>query len=143
MGWCWDRALMTIVGRHDRPRSGRRSPRPWDLGPNRPRFQPTPAPSDVSTHFCPGAIGSVGGRSGLNPARETGDGEDRSAPGPDPGTWQTHGVDTSGAVVLAGTPIGDAEDAPPRLLRLLAEADVVAAEDTRRLRALVARLGVT
>ncbi|HLV55020.1 MAG TPA: 16S rRNA (cytidine(1402)-2'-O)-methyltransferase [Actinotalea caeni] len=52
-------------------------------------------------------------------------------------------MDTSGAVVLAGTPIGDAEDAPPRLLRLLAEADVVAAEDTRRLRALVARLGVT
>jgi 16S rRNA (cytidine1402-2'-O)-methyltransferase len=44
--------------------------------------------------------------------------------------------------VLAGTPIGDAEDAPPRLLRLLAEADVVAAEDTRRLRALATRLGV-
>ncbi|WP_420114167.1 16S rRNA (cytidine(1402)-2'-O)-methyltransferase [Pseudactinotalea sp.] len=49
----------------------------------------------------------------------------------------------TGVVVLAGTPIGDAEDAPPRLLRLLAEADVVAAEDTRRLRALATRLGVT
>ena len=46
-------------------------------------------------------------------------------------------------VVLAGTPIGDAEDAPPRLLRLLAEADVVAAEDTRRLRSLAARIGVS
>lgn len=45
--------------------------------------------------------------------------------------------------MLAGTPIGDAEDAPPRLLRLLAEADVVAAEDTRRLRSLAARLGVS
>ncbi|MFI2103150.1 16S rRNA (cytidine(1402)-2'-O)-methyltransferase [Isoptericola sp. NPDC019693] len=48
-----------------------------------------------------------------------------------------------GAVVLAATPIGNAEDASPRLRRLLAEADVVAAEDTRRLHALAARLGVT
>ncbi|ADG73754.1 Uroporphyrin-III C/tetrapyrrole (Corrin/Porphyrin) methyltransferase [Cellulomonas flavigena DSM 20109] len=47
-----------------------------------------------------------------------------------------------GALVLAATPIGDAEDASPRLRRLLAEADVVAAEDTRRTRALAARLGV-
>ncbi|GAB2606161.1 16S rRNA (cytidine(1402)-2'-O)-methyltransferase [Pseudactinotalea suaedae] len=46
-------------------------------------------------------------------------------------------------IVLAGTPIGDAEDAPPRLLRLLADADVVAAEDTRRLRSLAARIGVS
>jgi len=49
----------------------------------------------------------------------------------------------AGAVVLAATPIGNAEDASPRLRRLLAEADVVAAEDTRRLHALAARLGVT
>jgi len=48
-----------------------------------------------------------------------------------------------GALVLAATPIGDAEDASVRLRRLLAEADVVAAEDTRRTRALAARLGVT
>lgn len=48
----------------------------------------------------------------------------------------------TGRVVLAGTPIGHVDDAPPRLLRLLADADVVAAEDTRRLRALAARLGV-
>lgn len=51
-------------------------------------------------------------------------------------------VRAGGAIVLAGTPIGDTGDAPPRLLRLLVEADVVAAEDTRRLRALAARLGV-
>ncbi len=48
-----------------------------------------------------------------------------------------------GALVLAATPIGDAEDASARLRRLLADADVVAAEDTRRTRALAARLGVT
>lgn len=48
----------------------------------------------------------------------------------------------SGRLVLAGTPIGNVEDASPRLRRLLATADVVAAEDTRRLRALAGRLGV-
>jgi len=54
---------------------------------------------------------------------------------PDPG----HG----GVLVLAGTPIGDAGDAPPRLARELEHADVVAAEDTRRLRRLCRTLGVT
>ena len=44
--------------------------------------------------------------------------------------------------MLAATPIGNTEDASAHLRRLLAEADVVAAEDTRRLRALAARLGV-
>lgn len=47
-----------------------------------------------------------------------------------------------GRVVLAATPIGNVEDASPRLRALLASADVVAAEDTRRLAALAARLGV-
>jgi 16S rRNA (cytidine1402-2'-O)-methyltransferase len=47
-----------------------------------------------------------------------------------------------GRLVLAATPIGDVQDAPPRLVRLLAEADVVAAEDTRRLRRLAVALGV-
>ncbi|WP_456845935.1 16S rRNA (cytidine(1402)-2'-O)-methyltransferase [Cellulomonas sp. P5_C6] len=47
-----------------------------------------------------------------------------------------------GRLVLAATPIGNTEDASAHLRRLLAEADVVAAEDTRRLRALAARLGV-
>ena len=45
--------------------------------------------------------------------------------------------------MLAGTPIGDVTDAPPRLAELIATADVVAAEDTRRLRRLAAALGVT
>jgi 16S rRNA (cytidine1402-2'-O)-methyltransferase len=48
-----------------------------------------------------------------------------------------------GVLVLAATPIGRAEDAAPRLARELAEADVVAAEDTRRLKRLAADLGVT
>ncbi|KUO10743.1 uroporphyrin-III methyltransferase [Streptomyces sp. DSM 15324] len=48
-----------------------------------------------------------------------------------------------GTLVLAGTPIGDVSDAPPRLAEELAGADVVAAEDTRRLRRLTQALGVT
>ena len=47
-----------------------------------------------------------------------------------------------GVLVLAGTPIGDPADASPRLVRELAVADVVAAEDTRRLRRLARDLGV-
>ncbi|TDE94305.1 16S rRNA (cytidine(1402)-2'-O)-methyltransferase [Occultella glacieicola] len=46
-------------------------------------------------------------------------------------------------IVLAATPIGDTGDAPPRLVELLRRADLIAAEDTRRLRALAARLDVT
>ncbi|WP_155059796.1 16S rRNA (cytidine(1402)-2'-O)-methyltransferase [Streptomyces blattellae] len=48
-----------------------------------------------------------------------------------------------GTLVLAGTPIGDIADAPPRLVEELTGADVVAAEDTRRLRRLTQALGVT
>lgn len=48
----------------------------------------------------------------------------------------------TGVLVLAATPIGNVEDAPPRLSRELAAADVVAAEDTRRLRRLVRELDV-
>jgi len=49
---------------------------------------------------------------------------------------------TEGLLVLAGTPIGDPADAPPRLAEQLRTADVVAAEDTRRLRRLTQELGV-
>ncbi|MFI6689452.1 16S rRNA (cytidine(1402)-2'-O)-methyltransferase [Streptomyces sp. NPDC050485] len=48
----------------------------------------------------------------------------------------------TGTLVLAGTPIGDTADAPPRLAAELERADVVAAEDTRRLRRLTQALGV-
>ncbi|UZX05352.1 16S rRNA (cytidine(1402)-2'-O)-methyltransferase [Arthrobacter sp. CDRTa11] len=48
-----------------------------------------------------------------------------------------------GRVVLAATPIGNTGDASARLIGLLATADIVAAEDTRRLHRLVQSLGVT
>ncbi len=51
-------------------------------------------------------------------------------------------ADTPGTLVLAATPIGRVDDAPPRLATELAEADVVAAEDTRRLKRLTTELGV-
>ncbi|MDQ4115684.1 MAG: 16S rRNA (cytidine(1402)-2'-O)-methyltransferase [Actinomycetota bacterium] len=44
--------------------------------------------------------------------------------------------------MLAATPLGDARDASPRLRESIASADVVAAEDTRRFRALAAALDV-
>ena len=47
------------------------------------------------------------------------------------------------ALVLAGTPIGRPEDASPRLAAGASRADVVAAEDTRRLKRLTADLGIT
>ncbi|MFD4635513.1 16S rRNA (cytidine(1402)-2'-O)-methyltransferase [Streptomyces sp. NPDC058284] len=54
----------------------------------------------------------------------------------------TGSAESPGTLVLAGTPIGDVADAPPRLAAELAAADVVAAEDTRRLRRLTQALGV-
>ncbi|MDR2453988.1 MAG: 16S rRNA (cytidine(1402)-2'-O)-methyltransferase [Bifidobacteriaceae bacterium] len=45
-------------------------------------------------------------------------------------------------IVLAATPLGNPRDASDHLRCLLAAADVIAAEDTRRLRALAGRLGV-
>lgn len=48
-----------------------------------------------------------------------------------------------GVLYLAATPIGDAGDASARFIAALSQADVVAAEDTRRAKALAARLHVT
>jgi 16S rRNA (cytidine1402-2'-O)-methyltransferase len=50
---------------------------------------------------------------------------------------------TSGRLILAATPLGDVRDASQRLISALAEADVIAAEDTRRLRSLASALEVT
>jgi 16S rRNA (cytidine1402-2'-O)-methyltransferase len=47
-----------------------------------------------------------------------------------------------GVLTLAATPIGDPLDASVRLMRALGEADLIAAEDTRRLARLVRELGV-
>jgi 16S rRNA (cytidine1402-2'-O)-methyltransferase len=54
------------------------------------------------------------------------------------GTSLTH----QGTLLVAATPIGNPADASPRLLAALAAADVVAVEDTRRLRRLCGDLGV-
>ncbi|MFL6297125.1 MAG: 16S rRNA (cytidine(1402)-2'-O)-methyltransferase [Actinomycetes bacterium] len=48
-----------------------------------------------------------------------------------------------GRLVVCATPIGNLEDASPRLARALAEADLIACEDTRQTRKLLAHLGVT
>ena len=52
------------------------------------------------------------------------------------------GNDGAGVLTLAGVPIGQAEDAPARLAQALASAQVIAAEDTRRVRQLAAALDV-
>ena len=52
-------------------------------------------------------------------------------------------MESAGTLVVAGTPIGRLEDASPRLADELRAADVIAAEDTRRLRRLTAGLGVS
>ena len=48
-----------------------------------------------------------------------------------------------GGIVLAATPLGHPGDASARLTEALATADVIAAEDTRRVRRLLSDLGVT
>ena len=63
-------------------------------------------------------------------------------PIPDADLSTTDAGDAHGTLVLAGTPLGNPADASPRLARLLAEADLVAAEDTRRLHRLLRDLGV-
>lgn len=50
---------------------------------------------------------------------------------------------SSGKLILAATPIGSHRDASPALRELLAEADVIAAEDTRQFAALLRRLQIT
>jgi 16S rRNA (cytidine1402-2'-O)-methyltransferase len=65
--------------------------------------------------------------------------------------WVCHGlqcartrrVSRSGQVILAATPLGNPADASLRLRDLIAEADIIAAEDTRRFRRLASDLNVT
>ena len=56
--------------------------------------------------------------------------------------WDNRAVSNRGRLVLAGTPIGNIGDATPRLRDALASAEVIAAEDTRKLRKLLSLLGV-
>lgn len=52
------------------------------------------------------------------------------------------GHEQAGLILLAATPLGNADDASTRLVDALRDCDVVAAEDTRKLRALTSRLGI-
>ncbi|NMO50301.1 16S rRNA (cytidine(1402)-2'-O)-methyltransferase [Actinoplanes sp. TBRC 11911] len=52
-------------------------------------------------------------------------------------------MDSNGRVVLVGAPLGNVGDASARLREVLGSADVVAAEDTRRLARLARDLGIT
>ena len=53
------------------------------------------------------------------------------------------GMLAPGVLTLAATPIGNPLDASVRLVRALEQADLIAAEDTRRLARLAADLEVT
>ena len=54
-----------------------------------------------------------------------------------------HDPSAPGILVLAGSPLGNPADASSRLVEILSSADLVAAEDTRRLGRLMADLGVS
>jgi 16S rRNA (cytidine1402-2'-O)-methyltransferase len=56
--------------------------------------------------------------------------------------WANIATMTTGTLLLAGTPLGNPSDASPRLTAALLQADLVAAEDTRRLARLMSTLGV-
>ncbi|GAA4952762.1 16S rRNA (cytidine(1402)-2'-O)-methyltransferase [Streptomonospora arabica] len=58
------------------------------------------------------------------------------------GSEEPRAAQAPGTLTLAGLPIGNGDDAPPRLLRALEGAGIIAAEDTRRLRRFAARAGL-
>lgn len=59
-----------------------------------------------------------------------------------PATQEAPAAPRAGVITLAATPIGNVADASQRLCAGLAEADLIAAEDTRRLLNLAQRLGI-
>ena len=60
-----------------------------------------------------------------------------------PGASHDHAAgEARPAVILVGTPIGNLGDISPRAVEALTEADVIAAEDTRRTRPMLTALGI-
>ena len=55
----------------------------------------------------------------------------------------TQSTDGAGILILLGTPIGNLSDLSERSIQTLVDADVIAAEDTRRLRVLLSHLNIT
>jgi 16S rRNA (cytidine1402-2'-O)-methyltransferase len=53
-----------------------------------------------------------------------------------------HAAEARGTLFVIGTPIGNLGDLSPRARDVLAKADVIAAEDTRRTRGLLSRIGI-
>lgn len=51
-------------------------------------------------------------------------------------------MNTLGALFIVGTPIGNLEDMSPRAIRILKEADIIAAEDTRHTMKLLSRFDI-
>ncbi len=60
-----------------------------------------------------------------------------------PGDTETMSDKSEGIIYLAATPIGNPGDASTRLREAFQTADLIAAEDTRRLRGLCSRLGIS
>lgn len=58
------------------------------------------------------------------------------------GELACHDRQVTGRIVLAATPLGNPRDASPRLVELLETADLIAAEDTRRIQRLATDVGV-
>ncbi|MHB8454178.1 MAG: 16S rRNA (cytidine(1402)-2'-O)-methyltransferase [Acidiferrobacterales bacterium] len=56
---------------------------------------------------------------------------------------EAHVSNTPGALYVVATPIGNLEDMPPRAIRMLSQADLIAAEDTRHSAVLLRHFGVS
>jgi 16S rRNA (cytidine1402-2'-O)-methyltransferase len=62
---------------------------------------------------------------------------------PDAAPPLTSAVESSGRIILVGTPIGNLGDLSPRAAKALAEADVICCEDTRHTRKLLTASGIS